>query len=130
MQQTFPKKEKLKSKKDIGLLFSKGKAITIFPIRLLFVELKDPKDDMPFKVGVSVSKRLFKRAVDRNLIKRRMREAYRLNKSLLSTEKQSNTTYFNIAFVYIGNEIVDSSVIHSKLKKAMEKLKEDWNHHE
>jgi hypothetical protein len=53
-----------------------------------------------------------------------MREAYRLNKMGLYEHCSSQNTFFNIAFIYIGNEIIDSSVIHEKLAKAMDKLKE------
>jgi len=79
---TYPKNEKLKSKKTIDLLFSEGKSVSKYPLRLVFVE--NPLEEKEIiKMGVSVSKKHFKNAVDRNYFKRLLRETYRLNKHLL-----------------------------------------------
>ncbi len=86
MKFTYPKIEKLKSKITIDLLFSKGKSVSKYPLRLVFVESDYgiPEDsDQKLKMGVSVSKKYFKHAVDRNYFKRVLRETYRLNKHLL-----------------------------------------------
>ncbi len=86
MNFTYPKNEKLKSKITIDLLFSKGKSVSKYPLRLVFVEsdygiVED--SGQKIKMGVSVSKKNFKHAVDRNYFKRVLRETYRLNKHLL-----------------------------------------------
>jgi ribonuclease P protein component len=78
----YPKNEKLKSKKTIDLLFSEGKSVGKYPLRLVYVA-HDFEDDVPLKMGVSVSKKYFKKAVDRNYFKRVLRECYRLNKQIL-----------------------------------------------
>ena len=83
MNFTYPRNEKLKHKNDISLLFEKGKWKTSGNLRIIFYknqndeEIKMPLDS---KFGVSVSKRYFKKAVDRNRIKRLLRECYRLHK--------------------------------------------------
>lgn len=82
MKFTYPKSEKLKSKKTIDLLFSKGKSVSKFPLRLVYISLEDAIDS-EVTVGVSVSKKYFKHAVDRNYYKRVLRETYRLNKHAL-----------------------------------------------
>ncbi len=86
MNFTYPKIEKLKSKITIDLLFSKGKSVSKYPLRLVYVESDYgiPEDStQKLKMGVSVSKKNFKHAVDRNYFKRVLRETYRLNKHLL-----------------------------------------------
>ena len=86
MKFTYPQNEKLKSKITIDLLFSKGKSVSKYPLRLVFVESDYgiPEDsDQKLKMGVSVSKKYFKHAVDRNYFKRVLRETYRLNKHIL-----------------------------------------------
>ena len=79
---SYPKIEKLKSKKSIDLLFSKGKSVGKYPLRLVYVQ-HDFEENIPLKMGVSVSKKYFKNAVDRNYYKRLLRECYRLNKHFL-----------------------------------------------
>jgi ribonuclease P protein component len=74
---TYPSNEKLKSRKQIQALFEGGKHVKTENLRLIFLPL--PLEDAPLKIGVSVSKKHFKLAVDRNRIKRLMRESYRLN---------------------------------------------------
>ncbi|WP_396176343.1 ribonuclease P protein component [Flavobacterium sp.] len=82
MSFTYPKHEKIKSQKHIDLLFSEGKSVTKFPLRLVYVPI-ELENDEKIKIGVSVSKKNFKKAVDRNHYKRLLRECYRLNKHLL-----------------------------------------------
>ena len=82
MQFTYPKHEKLKSKTTIDLLFSDGNSVSKFPLRLVYVENTEENAEL-IKMGVSVSKKYCKKAVDRNYYKRVLRETYRLNKHLL-----------------------------------------------
>ena len=86
MNFTYPKNEKLKSKITIGLLFSEGKSVSKYPLRLVYYSPSVENPDtlgQNIKMGVSVSKKHFKKAVDRNYFKRVLRETYRLNKHLL-----------------------------------------------
>lgn len=111
----FPKGEKLVSKKGIEELFKSGSS---FYLRPLLVKYKVADDDTN-KAMFSVSKRNFKRAVDRNLLKRRMREVYRLNKHLLSSD---SNTFYHMAFVYVDKSIVPYDQIEPKLKKLIKRL--------
>jgi len=82
MDAKYPKHEKLKSRKAIDALFAKGQSVSKFPLRLVFAP--DPSIETGLvQIGVSVSKKHFKNAVDRNYFKRVLRETYRLNKQLL-----------------------------------------------
>jgi ribonuclease P protein component len=86
MNFTYPKSEKLKSKITIDLLFSEGKSVSKYPLRLVYVESDYniiEGSEQKIKIGVSVSKKYFKHAIDRNYFKRVLRETYRLNKHLL-----------------------------------------------
>lgn len=89
MNQKYPTKEKLKQKREIDLLFGKGKWLTCGNLRVISIDLdKKPQEGLIVenqKVGVSVSKRYFKKAVHRNRIKRQLREVYRLNKLVFTT---------------------------------------------
>ena len=91
----LPKYEKLNQKKEIGLLFEKGKWKTYENVRIITLNLdKKPQDGFSFdnqKIGVSVSKKHFKRAHDRNRIKRLLRECYRLNKDLFTEKFGTNS---------------------------------------
>ena len=82
MNFTYPKNEKLKSKITIGLLFTEGKSVAKYPLRLVY-NTSTLGEGEKIKIGVSVSKKYFKKAVDRNYFKRVLRETYRLNKHLL-----------------------------------------------
>jgi ribonuclease P protein component len=82
MNFTYPKNEKLKSKITIGLLFTEGKSVSKYPLRLVY-HSGALSDNQKLKMGVSVSKKNFKKAVDRNYFKRILRETYRLNKHIL-----------------------------------------------
>lgn len=100
MTQKYPKREKLKQKKEIDFLFAKGKWQTSGNLRIISIDLeKKPSEEFSLpnqRVGVSVSKKFFKKAVDRNRIKRLLRELYRLNKDLFTEQfgKQSLSMIF------------------------------------
>ncbi|WP_420577070.1 ribonuclease P protein component [Ekhidna sp.] len=114
---SFSKKERLTGKKKIEGLFKKGSSFYLdsFQIRHLQSELVGPNE-----ILISVPKRNFKRAVDRNLLKRRIREAYRLNKHLL--HKGENESALYIAFIYLSKEILTFDNIQSQLIKGLERL--------
>lgn len=116
MDQTYKKIEKLKSEKLIEKLFSEGKSVAVYPLRLVY--LKTNFDDpVKVKTGVSVSKRHFKKAVDRNRIKRLMREAYRLNKC----EYLDNISdQYAFMFLYIGKTGTDFETISKKMNTLMD----------
>ncbi|SHK12938.1 ribonuclease P protein component [Epilithonimonas mollis] len=78
----YPTQEKLKKKSEIDLLFKKGKWISVDNLRIIYLHSSEKMPIESHKIGVSVSKKFFKRAVDRNRIKRLLRECYRLNKAL------------------------------------------------
>lgn len=116
MDQSYKKIEKLKGEKLIEKLFSEGKSVVAYPLRLVYLKTNF---DAPVKIkaGVSVSKRNFKKAVDRNRIKRLMREAYRLNKS----------NYFNnipdqyaFMILYIGKTKTDFETVSKKMNTLMD----------
>lgn len=79
---SYPPHEKLKKKYEIDLLFGKGKWLSVDNIRIIHLKSSEKLSIDSHKIGVSVSKKFFKRAVDRNRIKRLLRESYRLNKSV------------------------------------------------
>ncbi|WP_299212889.1 ribonuclease P protein component [uncultured Aquimarina sp.] len=118
MKATFGTNERLKSKKEIELLFSEGKSIAKYPIRLIYRKTTLEKE-VQIQAGVSVSKRNFKKAVDRNRIKRLLRESYRKNKYIVG----NNTTHqFAFMFLYTGKEMPDYIMIESKIKQIIQKF--------
>ncbi|PQV49583.1 ribonuclease P protein component [Jejuia pallidilutea] len=118
MKFTYPKQEKLKSKKLIEQLFAEGQSVTAFPLRLVY--LGTTFDDAVIaKTGVSVSKRHFKTAVDRNHIKRLLREVYRLNKAVYFNNL---TTQHAFMILYIGKEKPSFAQIETRMKLLFEKF--------
>jgi len=113
---TFRKEERLSKEILIQELFDKGSSFYLFPFKVFF--MPNPDQAYPFhQVIISVSKRNFKRAVDRNLIKRRIREAYRLNKTLLPIQNK-----LVIAYIYSVKDILPSVQIHERLVKTFKRL--------
>ena len=113
---TFKKVERLSSKKDIQELFKNGSSFYLYPFKVITL----PSTNSPVhQVLFTVPKRNFKRAVDRNLLKRRMREAYRLHKHLLPTEPQ----VLSIAYIYTSKEIVDYASIAKPLEQSLSRIK-------
>lgn len=122
MNFTYPKSEKLKSKKTIDLLFSEGKSVSKFPLRLVYVESDygiDKDSEQKIKMGVSVSKKYFKHAVDRNYFKRVLRETYRLNKHLLTENLDKPYAFM---FFYQTKERLTYQEIETKTIQLFEKF--------
>ena len=113
---TFQKSERLTGKKSIEELFKNGSSFYIHPIALKF-SLVDTSAS--HRVLFAVPKRSLKKAVDRNLVKRRLREAYRLNKHQLSPK---NNSFYNLAFIYADAKILSFEEIENKLCQLLKRL--------
>ena len=114
----FPKKEHLKSKKIIQELFGKGSSSFLYPFKIYFILSDDASEPAYPKVLISVSKKYFKKAVDRNRIKRQTREAYRLHKSMFKTFPK-RVNYLGI--LYIAKEKESYHFLEKKLVKLFTK---------
>ena len=123
MKEGFPSAEKLKSTKLIGELFSEGKSITQFPIKLVYLPIKNSEDTC-YKCGVSVPKRNFKKAVHRNRLKRLIRETYRKNKYIAINNIAQPYAFM---FIYLGKEKQDYSQLFLQMEKLLKKFVEKEN---
>jgi len=113
---SFPKKEKLTNKKLFEALFTEGKSLHEFPIKLIYLP-SSFRDGARVKVAVVAPKRKFKTAVDRNRIKRLMREAYRLNKPLIFNNIERN---FAFIFLYLGKKAPSFDEVETAMKKLLD----------
>ena len=113
--------EKLKSKKSIELLFNKGKSINDSPIRVIYLH-KTALENVPVKMGVTVSKKNIRLAVNRNLIKRRIREAYRTNNTELKHGIKKTNSELILMFIYNSKQILPYKEIESKIKVLLARL--------
>jgi ribonuclease P protein component len=118
---TYNKKEKLKSRKQLEALFNKGKTFLVFPIKVFYL-LPNTTIDNTVKTGVGASSRNFKKAVQRNRIKRLLREAYRLNKQPLHKFLETYNRQLVVFLLYIDKQMPQKNVIQSKMPLALEKL--------
>lgn len=121
MQFSYPKNEKLKSQKTIDLLFSQGKSVSKYPLRLVYVENTDENNSEKVLMGVSVSKKYFKKAVDRNYFKRVLRECYRLNQDELKENLEKSYAFM---FFYQTKEKLSYQEIEEKTIQLFKKFKE------
>lgn len=117
---TLKKEERLCSQKIIGEMFTSGESFLSYPIKVVFQKTELP-GSFPVQAAFTVSKRNFKRAVKRNLLKRRMREAYRLNKPDFYLEITKKELQIAIMFVYIGKDIIEYPAIEKAMISALKK---------
>ncbi|WP_300283775.1 ribonuclease P protein component [uncultured Alistipes sp.] len=118
----LPAEERIKSKKAIAQLFEQGRSGLVYPVRYVFLPEEAAaknRAEAPGQLLVSVSKRNHKRAVVRNCLKRRLREAYRNNKSLLGGAADRT---FMLGLLYISNEQADYARIEAAVTKIMRTL--------
>jgi ribonuclease P protein component len=115
MKNTLGKQERLKSKKLIEKLYSEGNSVKTFPLRMMYVQTTHTSD-FPCQVGVSVAKRNFKLAVDRNRLKRLMRETYRLQKEIVYNNLEEPYVFM---ISYIGREEIKYEELYPKMEKLL-----------
>lgn len=121
---TFKKEERLCSKKLLEKLFHSGSSFLLYPFRIVWLPESLPPG-IRAQVVISVPKRRFKKAVDRNLIKRRIREIYRLHKaSGLYASLEASDQQLLLGISYIGKTITEYPLMEKKLKLALEQLVE------
>ena len=126
MPRTFGKEEKLKGKITIEKLFEEGKRIRSFPLQMVYLKKKH-EGEHPFTVGFSVPKRLVKKAVNRNRIKRLMKEAYRTSKEAFTN---SNIEHHVVMFVYFTTEERTYETIRLAIENLAAKFKNKTQNHE
>jgi len=116
MEFTLGKNKKLKSRKAIAQLFQEGKVVKSYPVKVIYA----PNNLGIHKVAFSVPKRNFKLAVDRNRIKRLLREAYRLNQHTFFEGMEGS---YNLMFIYMNNKYPDYQSISGKVKLVLTKVR-------
>ena len=123
-RQTLSKEERLSWKRHIDLLFAEGRSFISFPLRVVYLPVEEK--ELPSRVAImaSVPKKKFKRANKRNLIKRQIRESYRIHKYDLIDPLQEKGTSMLVAFLYVDKEIHSFAEIEKSMIKALKALKD------
>ena len=124
MRQTFTKEERLCSKIQIDKLFESGTSFSVYPLRCLYIEQLFPQK-FPVQIVFSVPKKNFKRAVDRNKIKRQLRECYRKNKFQLYETLQKANKQFAVVIIYTAKEQFEFSTLNDKIIAIIQRLNSD-----
>lgn len=122
---TLSKEERICSKKLINELFTgNGRSMTAFPLRVVFMKRTIVDDHPRAAMLVSVPKRYFKHAVDRNRVKRQVREAFRRNKSIITQNLTDDHEAVAMAFVWLTNEKLPSSEVENRMVRLLTRISE------
>lgn len=124
--QTFSKEERLTSKKKIDLLFANGNGFNIYPLRAIWLFSPNQNENHPAQILISVPKKKIKKAVTRNLIKRRIREGYRKNKTELYSYLTKNNIHCTLALVYLASDIALYKEIEQKIILVIQRLESEY----
>ena len=123
MANTLHKVERLDKKKIIEKMFAGGsRSFSVFPLRVVYLPVEELEADA--SILISVSKRRFKRALKRNRVKRQIREAYRVNKHELLNILVERKCRLAIAFIYLSDQLVESSIIEDRMRVALVRITE------
>lgn len=122
---TLSKEERICSKKLINELFTgNGRSMTAFPLRVVFMKRTIIDDQPRAAMLVSVPKRYFKHAVDRNRVKRQVREAFRRNKSIIIQNLTDDHEAVAMAFVWLTDEKYPSSEVENRMVRLLTRISE------
>lgn len=122
---TLSKEERICSKKLINELFTgNGRSMTAFPLRVVFMKRTIVDDQPRAAMLVSVPKRYFKHAVDRNRVKRQVREAFRRNKSIITQNLTDDHEAVSMAFVWLTDEKFPSSEVENRMVRLLTRISE------
>jgi len=125
---TLSKNDKLKSAKAIEQLFKEGQSFSLFPFRVLYLYREALQEESfgpasgHLQTAFSVSKKYFKKATDRNRIKRLMREGWRLQQDILKTRMKEANKYLSVFIIYTGNELPEHELVFKKITTVIKKL--------
>ena len=125
MKQTFTKDERLRKKILISKLFQEGSSFFVYPIRASWLPSTVP-GNYPVQVLISVPKQLIRKAVNRNKIKRRMREAYRKNKFIMYEFLEQNQGTLILALTYTSKEILPYNLLQEKIIVLLQRLRIEY----
>lgn len=120
-KQTFVKDERLSLQKEINYLFEQGLSFSIYPLRIVYLE-KQTIEKVPASILISVPKKRLKHAVDRNRIKRLIRESYRLTKHKFWEHLFTKNKEVLLAFLYISDELYNYVQIKTVMNKVLDIL--------
>jgi ribonuclease P protein component len=124
VSQTFRKEEKLCSQKIMGELFLSGSSFLCYPVKIVWKKQEMLSSAFPAQVGFSVTKRLFRHAVDRNRLKRLLRESYRRQKFNLYETLNNTNSRIALMVIYIAKEELPFLKIEPAIAKAIQKINE------
>lgn len=119
---TFQKGERLKSRKVIGALFKEGKSFGQYPLRVIYMPVKEPRSEFPAQFTVSVPRKKFPLAAVRNRIRRQMREAWRLNKHQFYRALKGEEQQYAIMVIYVARETLPYAEIERAMRQLVRRL--------
>ena len=119
---TLGKEERLKSNLGIQDLLKNGHTLSGFPLKIYWNVFSDPQQKYPVRMAISVPKRKFKRAVDRNTMKRRIREAYRLNKTIIYEPLREKNMNLFMLILFLSDEFISFDSLESGIRELLRKL--------
>ncbi len=120
----FKRSERLKNRNSIKNLFENGQSFLIYPFKILWTE---QKSDEAIRILISVPKRNVRHAVSRNLLKRRIRESYRLNNGEVKEKLILENKQIDCAIIYLSRKIENYDYLETKMKKVFIKMNEVFN---
>lgn len=119
---TFRKEERLKSRKAIEQLFKRGQSFGQFPLRVVWMELDYPSGESPVRFALTVPKKKFKRASDRNRIRRLIRETYRLEKTAFYNSLPADLQQLGMMIIYTGREMPEHETVRTAMNQLLHRL--------